>query len=287
MDLQLVLADPMVQSSALPLAVAFVACGLIRLIGGPGRGDVLAGIGIAIGFLAAYVSIIGWPPLVPRSSGQKLFFLTAAGAVVGFTLDLSLYRRGTLWAVLMLFPAAGIAWLAWPRLQAFAVTPENIRLAVLLVGGWLTLHRLDRLGPAGTDPAVMLLFAALGVGGVAIIGSSASIAQMAFALAAAAGGFVLWNWPWQRYLFSGAAVFGGGGALVFLATQMTFFTGAPVEALALLLPVFFADAIAARVPKGSGLWAEAVGPVILGVLCMVVVAAAVGLAYFQVNGTGV
>ncbi|WP_315983324.1 hypothetical protein [Aliamphritea spongicola] len=50
-----------------------------------------------------------------------------------------------------------------------------------------------------------MLFVSIGLGAVTIIGASALIGQTAFALSAAIGGFLLLNWPKQRFTFGATA----------------------------------------------------------------------------------
>ena len=92
----------------------------------------------------------------------------------------------------------------------------------------------------------MLLAASLGSSGIALYGTSASIAQFCGALAAALGGFLLWNWPRPRDVFGGGGVCGAGGALVFLLSVLAFYTRASKLALLLACGALGADALISR-----------------------------------------
>ncbi|MEE8393766.1 MAG: hypothetical protein V3R66_05425, partial [Rhodospirillales bacterium] len=159
-----------------------------------------------------------------------------------------------------------------------------MRLGLLATAAIVVTYRLYRRSNDGLTPSVMLLTASLGTGAVALIGFSASISQTAFALAAAAGGFMLWNWPGVRFVFGSAALFCGAGMLTALVGQMAFFTLAPVETLSFLLLIFYSDIIAKRIPLGGGGVSDALRPVVLGLICMVPVVVSVALAYLSSVG---
>lgn len=286
MNPPLFLADPVIQSSLLPLAVALAFAGLLRLAGGPGRGAYLAGAAIGFGFIAAYAAIVGLPQFPPRGSVQKIFYLASAGLALGFALDLARNPRPAVLAALAAFPSLSLWWLAAPRLQGLGDGGQWLRLGVLVVAALVVLLRLHRRSDDGLTAPVMLFAAALGTGAIALLGASASISQSAFALAAALGGFMVWNWPRCRFRFGSAALFGGGGVLVMLAGQMVFFTRANADALSLLLIVFFADLAMARIRTGPGVVGGALRPVILGLICMIPVVLAVAFAYVTTSGSG-
>lgn len=115
----------------------------------------------------------------------------------------------------------------------------------------------------------MLFGAALGLGGVALVSASLALGQLAFALATAVGGFMLWNWPKARDEFGLVGVFGAGGAWLILLGLVLLLTDAPPMALALLGLVFFADALSERLPPRGGSLGRVLRPVYLVVIAVI------------------
>jgi len=275
--------NPLVQSAALPLVVALVVTGVLRLLAGPGRGPLLAGAAVAIGFLAAYLSIVGLPPWPPRASDQKLAYAVSAGVVLGLVLDSVRVPRLVHWLAVVAGAAAVLAWIGWPRLRAGELE-MTLRVAALWLGGAVALLRLHRQRLQGAQAGAMLLVVSAGAAPVAFYGASLSLAQFAGALAAAAGGFLLWSWPLSHYRFGSAGVLGAGSALLTVLGIMGLYTQASPAALALLLPAFFADALSARVPLPAGTLGSLLRPIVLALFCAVPVAAAIAVAYIAAGG---
>ena len=278
------LAHPIAQSALVPVVGAAVAAGLIRALGGRSRGAMLAGAAIALAFLLSYAATLGLPLLPPRAAVQKLFPLVVAGLALGSLLDLVRVPRRVVLASLVPFVALGLGWIGGPRLAAGPIGEPVLVLSLTLVGSVVVLARLERRADDGPTPSVLLLVAALGTGGVAVAGASASLGQLAFALAASVGGFMLWNWPRSRFPFGRAALFGGGATLTFLAGQAVFFTDASRVALAVLVAVFFADGPVRRLMPGRGAAGRALRPVVVGLVALVPAAAAV--AWAMLGGGG-
>lgn len=267
----------MVQSFALPLLAAGAATGLLRFLAGTTRSALFASAAVPVGFLVAYLVILGTPPFPPVASSQKLGYLAPAGLAAGFLLDWLGDRPLLRWPLLVGGPALGLYWISRPRLGDLQTTTL---LTLLLL--WLaSLIVFLRLGSAarrpGIEASVMLIMAALGAGAIAFLGRSASLAQLAVALGAAAGGFALWNWPRARYRFGAAALFGGAGSLLGLVSIMSLYSRASLIALALLLPIFFADLLVRKIP--SLRLGSALAPLVLGGVCLVPLIAALVAAY--------
>ncbi len=275
--------NPAFQSAVLPFLLAAAAAGLIRLAGGGGRGALLAGAAVGLALLAAYVAVLGTPPLPPRSSGQKLFYVAAAGLVLGIVLDLGRVRGRGLALVLLAFVAAASVWVGWPAWNRLAAAPDTwmpaVTLLLLLLAAW----SLARAAANGIAAAVMLLVAAAGLAIVALTANSASLSQIAGALAAAVGGFLVWNWPTARFPVAGALLFGAMGAFAALATQASLFTRADPWTLAPLALVFLAAAPAARLGIGGAAVRAALSPLVLGFCAALPAALAVALG-FWLNG---
>jgi len=270
--------DPVVQTAALPLLCATVVAILLRLVAGPGRGAALAGAGITIGFIAAYVTIIGTPSLEPRGSVQKLVYIAAGGLIVGTLVDLWNARRWIRWAALLGWPTLALAWLAENRLAQATVETWYL-IGPIWAAMVLSLGRLEHAARREIDAGIVLLAFAIGLGAVALFGRSASLAQLALALAAALGGFLLLNWPRARFAFGASVVLGAGGTAVALAATLALFTGANRWALGALLLCLLADLLFRRVlPKSGALRAP-----ILALCAGLPALAAGGIAYYIVR----
>lgn len=273
---------PAIQSGVLPLAIAILLTGAIRLALGAGRGPQAAGAAVGIAFLAGYAAVRGLPAWPPVQAIEKLAYLAAAALAVGLLLDL--LRAGAT-AVRIIGVIALVAAIAWVfEAQVRQADPKAlIYPALLAAGGALALWRVAGQRAQGVAPAVTVIVAALGLAGVALVSASLSIAQLAGALAAAVGGFALWSWPVARFPFAASGVCAALIPLIALAALATLLTKAPAWALAPLLLVFFADLLS-RLPAGSGRWREALQPVYLAILAALPAALAVGLAMLAAGG---
>lgn len=267
------LGHPLTRTFILPLVVALLAGGLLLAIGARR----VAVLGIVLGFLAAYVAIRGVPAFPPGSAEHRLVYLVLGGGVLGALFDGLRPGRAVQWWLIGCAALVGVGWIAWPRVVG-ASAPVVIMAAGAVAWSMVILGRLEAAGERGTVAPVMLLVAALGMAPLALDGASAAFAQLAGALAAAAGGFMLWNWPTPRMPFGRAGVLGGENALVLLGVSLAFHTSASVPALVMLGGVFFADAVAERVPVGRGLVQRLLAPVVLALVALVPAVAAFGLA---------
>ncbi|HYH17354.1 MAG TPA: hypothetical protein VD995_01940 [Azospirillum sp.] len=268
----LVTTHPAVQSGLLPLAAA--------LLLSVGLGRRAAGAAVGVAYLLSHLAVLGPPPFPPVAAMQKLFYVAAAFLAAGVLLDAMAARRPVRRAVALAAPAAALTWLALPILLR-AATPGTwapgvwLTVAGTLLAAGVAMLRLERRLDDGVTGPVIVVAAAVGTGVVALLGGSASILQLAMAVAAATGGFLLVNWPRQRHRVAAALLLGAGALVPVLAGQLVLYTRTPAVAVALLLPVFFADIVADRLPVRAGAWR----PVLLGMLCLVPVLLAVAVAW--------
>jgi hypothetical protein len=274
------LGHPLAQSALLPLVVAAAAVGGLRLVGGPDRGRLLAGAGVALGFLAAYLAIFGPPAWPPRGAGQKLACVVAAGLLAGFALDLWRLPERLRAALAVLSALAASAWIAESRWAAVSAAPATWApaLAALAALGFAAAVVAGR-GQTLTAP-LMLLFAAAGLGILATVGAAASVGQAAGALAAAVAGFVLWNWPVARFPVQAGLLLPALAGLAALFTQALLFTRTDAAALAPLALLAGLGPLARRLPA-AGAAGRALAPVWLALAGAVIVAAAVGIAVWR------
>ncbi|CAO3402537.1 hypothetical protein [Azospirillum palustre] len=272
------LQDPFVQSSVLPLLVSLILVGALHLLRRP-----LAAAGIAAGFLVVFAMVIGLPALPPPSSMGKLFWASGAGLLIGVVADVAGVRGRVASAVLAVWLAASLLWIALPALDSAAAI---VSLVVLLgTAAWVAFGRGSQthMFESPTAPAASLLALALAVGGTALIGSSASIAQMALALAASAGGFLLWNWPVERHGW-GLSGRVATGIAVLLAAVLALFTQTQAAVLLLALPALFAGHIRRFLPQGDGLIGRAASSAAVTVVAVLPALVAIGAAFALSGG---
>lgn len=233
--------DPFVQSSVLPLLAGLLAVGVLHA-----AARRLAAAGIGIAFLIIHALVVGVPDLPPPSSTGKLFWASAAGVILGAAADATGLRGRAGSALVALWLAASLAWIALPVLDS---PTAGLTLLVLIAAGvWIAVTSAADNGEDGpTAPAAAVLALGLAVGGTALIGSSASVAQMALALAAATGGFLLWNWPVERHAW-GVSGQAAAGLAVLLAGVLALFTQAQAPVLLLALPAALAGRVRRRLP---------------------------------------
>ena len=263
-------------AALLPLLAAGILTGGI----GGMIGVRAAGCAIALAFVIAHLSILGWPPLPPRSSLQKLVYIALIGLLLGVVLDL-LIDRVPVRPVALVWPGVILAWLGWQQLLGFEVL-DLARLVLLWFAGAFVFDRLLSLRAAEIVAPTMVLVAGIGMSAIAMIGNAASLSQLAAAAAAATAGFLLWNWPKQRYPFSMAALFGAASALFGVGATIVLFTRASSLALAILLGIFAAGFIRARLPLADRpVW----GPIAFGVAAAIPMLLAVAAAFFVTPGS--
>ncbi len=275
-----VLRAAFIESVVLPLVASLALTGALRFGLGRARGAALASLSIAAAFLFAYAAILTWPGFPPVSSGQKIAYIVLFGLLGGAAIDLAARPPWLERTVVVLWPAVIVAWIAWPRLTS--PTPEILMTsAVLWVVGLFVLDRLRAGRAPAATAAVVLLASAVGASLVAFLGAAELYAQLLGGLAAATGGFLLWNWPVPRYPFGEAAVLGAGGAFLSSVTILVLFSDISILALAFVLPVFGVPLLVQRLPLARK---RMLAPVVLGAICLIPVTVAVGIAFSSNEG---
>ncbi|WP_086464924.1 hypothetical protein [Oceanibaculum nanhaiense] len=266
-------AGPFGQSAFFPFIAALLVALVMRLAGGPGRGALLAGVGIPVGWLVCYWLTFGLPPFLPPAALPKLAHVGIAAAVLGFLLDTRPVKRSTALAVAVLGLAGVLVWLGWSPLLR---TPlgTGIALALCWALGGIALWRLTLVAEDGAVAAAKLLAAGFGLALVVTLTGSAAYGQMAGGMAAAIAGYFVLAWLAFSSPFGAAALF-AGVVLMALAGMAALFGNANPIALALLVLCFFGDPLAARLRFGSGGVAKLLVPVMHGLAALLPVAAAV------------
>lgn len=280
------LSDPLTQSALIPLVLGFVLTGLLRFTNGRERGPHVAGASVALTFIISYLLIIGVPPLPPVAAAQKLAYAVTAGLVIGFVID---YRRLPAifrWVAFGLGMAVVLYWLGADKLLR-ADTWVLLGVIAVYLGTIVAEWRIETGRQRELEPSVKIFIASLATAGIAHFGDSTSLAQLSGALAAALGGFMLWNWPVHRYAHGGALLLGAGGALASIIYVLVLYTPeANKIALALVLLVFFADLAAKRVSLGERAFGRSLRPIVLGLACLLPAVIAVVIAYFMADTGG-
>lgn len=271
------LADPVIQSSALPLLLGFALTIGLRLAAGRRA----AATAVPLGFILLYLWVIGLPALPPPAALGKLFWAVVAGTALGLGLDLLRIDGARRGAALLLGLVAALGWIIGGALSGPA---DWIVLILAALTGGAAAFVPAPAGEREPVSAAAATFAmALAVGGVALIGASASLAQLGLGLAAGLGGFLLWNWPVARHPW-GAAGRATSGIVILLAAVLAVFSTAPAAALlpALLCPLF--ARFAARLPLPANGLGRALRPALSVVLALVPALAALGLAWLLTGG---
>jgi hypothetical protein len=284
-----ILTDPLGQGIVLPFLVAGFIALWMRMGGGAAFAARFGGLGIGLGFLVAYALVQGIQPFPPSGSLAKVFYVVGLGMAVGLVADLGPAERRDAHLFAVLVPLAALVWLAIRPLGAPSWSLVGT-LLLLYVASMLVYWRVaatargaDQAGgeAAALFPATLVLVAAVPLGLVALMGGSAAIATLSFAVAAGAGACL--GVQYLAYLAQGrvhglgsAAIFGAAGALLALAYVIVLFNeGASRVALALVLLVFIVDLWARR--RALAMAPRWLRPVAYG--AMVAVPATVAFAY--------
>ncbi|MBV1787485.1 hypothetical protein KQ940_05390 [Marinobacterium sp. D7] len=267
-----ILDNPVIQSAVLPLLLSLGLTGLIRLVLGPAFGIRLAAVAVTLSFLVCQ-ALIQAPVFPPRSSSQKLPYLVAGALLLGLLIDSLDLRARVQQTAMAVLAITGIGWLLYGRFDRIDVAGW-ILLPMLFAAPMLAqqrcLERRDSL-----DGGILLLLASAGIGAITLIGASASMAQIGFALMAALGGFLLWNWPTRRFPLNATVQLSTLTALLALATQMLFYTKANGWALLLLTPLLLVDRV------GRNMESQALRALLVTGTAVAVCAVAVGTAWMM------
>lgn len=178
-------ADPVFQSAIAPFAVALIASLLLYR-----GGWQWAALSVALGFMAAAWLIMDFR-FQPLTSTRKIVLLGIVAAGAGLALGLYRGGRGARLVLLGIGGAAAVLWVVWPVLAR----RDGGALWLLagggaLYGGWLV-AAMDGIRGHALRAGVGSLTLALGTGLSVVLGASAYLGQLASAVAAAAGAYLL------------------------------------------------------------------------------------------------
>jgi hypothetical protein len=122
------------------------------------------------------------------------------------------------------------------------------------------------------------VLAALGLAGAAFNAGSLALFQVALALAAAVGGFALWNWPTPRSPLGASGVVVGGLGCFAVALLLLLLTQIRPWALLPLPLVFLSAVLSRRLPVPGGLARSTLEPVYVVAIGLVPTVLAILLA---------
>ena len=200
--------DPVSQSVIAPILIAVISTLLIRIVFGAGLGARIAIVAIVPAFVVGYLLILGISPFPPISSTQKLFYIMLIAAGIGLAFEL--FRPGLILkiAVIGLLPLAALIWLAGRLLVPLdpRILPDLVTLYLGTIGvKWCLAQADPRESLPAAVPAlaasILMMVDAAALGVVAFFGGAPIIAQLAFVLASASGGYILIAWIF--YVFNG------------------------------------------------------------------------------------
>ncbi len=238
---------PLIESVLLPLALALALTPSLLRVLGARWGNRLAAASIGLAMLVALMLTFGAPAWPARSGMQKLpliFMLLLAGGMV-----VDIIKPGRIAVTLTTIAAIIVIalWLGWPQLTSgdpgilLLLTPASLLALICL-------HGLAAAQPDGANRPAMIVLAALGLAGASFNAGSLALFQVALALAAAVGGFALWNWPKPRLPFVATGMSVGGLGCFALALLLLLLTQIRPWMLLPLPLIFAADAVARHLP---------------------------------------
>ena len=271
----------MVRGVAAPFVLALAIAAVGRSRNSPAAW-LVAALGLAA--LAGWLWLEGFPSLPPPSAKAKLPYLVAAALGLGLLGD-SRWARGGALAIAGASVAAALVWIAWRPLQAGAEGGMLLSMGGVAAGTLIffegTRRAAARDGALGA--AIPLVTGGAGMGGVALLGASATLGLFSGSVAAAAGGIATGLYAARllgRDTRGGASLaWLGTAALAGIAGVLALFTPkVNVAALALLAFTPWSGETLRELATGAGATARAFRPVLLTLGCALPPLAAVGLA---------
>ncbi|TCN16901.1 hypothetical protein [Sinorhizobium americanum] len=255
---------------------AFVFAGLRRVLG---LDAAWIGLIISAAFLASYFLVYQKiPPLPPVGAVNKIFYLSLAGALLGFAADLADRPRLAGWLALMQ-PLAAALYIGQSRLAA---APQEVVFAA--AAGMLSMTLLQREfgGSAAEDGAKRTLLLAIfstGFAPIALLGASSSSLQLCLMFAITLLAIVAWSLGSDDNPFATSALLGGAGGMLSVVYAVTLITRkADLLALAILALVFLVPEVARRTGWIDRLQSRMARLVAFGLLCAVPAASGVAIA---------
>ncbi len=273
-----VLNDPIVRSFAIPFAASLILAGLIRWVGAGNRGEQVAGAAIGIVFAWTSAYELGAILFPPSADDNNMFYMIAAGLLIGVPMDLlrakidrSMPRLDL--GIAMFFGLGAI---------------YSLRIAfdiwtLLLLGAWITVVARLHVVAQTSAPlsSAMLALAAAGLGTAAWAAGLEN--HLAFQLSAAAAGYFVLNWIDPTLRFGTTLMLTGAGVLLVTAVRLVTSTHAVMPALLILGFIFFVDAPVRKMlgdGKGRRQW---LAPLLAAAASLLPIALAAIAAHVGIN----
>ncbi|MBR0828565.1 hypothetical protein JQ596_23805 [Bradyrhizobium manausense] len=219
-------------------AILFIVTGFIRICG---INKIWTSLVVPSAFLGSYYIVYNKvPSLPPVGAVNKVFYVIAAGAVVGFFYDLVCKARYP-WLLPATQPIASALYIGWPRLHdgfpelAIAAALGSIAQLVLIC------RATDAATERDVNSAILLSIACVGFAPIALLGASSSSFQLCLTAAAAIIASLVWHLTDPRFSFGSASRLAGTGGLLAVAYPVILITGkADLRAVAVLGLIVFA-----------------------------------------------
>lgn len=273
--------NPAFQSAVAPFLVSLLLVGLIWFASGRDRGSAMAVCGVAIAILTAYWLTFSVPPFPARAASQKLGYLIA-GATLLSLLIANLRRAPILWQTTSIVAVlSGLAWIAQSKIrqQQYGVVLALATGAMIFLVALLACRKLP------VESGVSVMVAGFALAGIAFLAPSASITQMALAIAVSMAGFLLWTWPKPRLGFAEAGVVAIAAPLIWLGGQTALYTKASDMALGVAAFIPIAPMIRQKFVAGKSPRSSALAPIITGIISGAIATVAIAIAYMSRTGT--
>lgn len=271
--------QPMLRAIWPALLAALVLAGLFGRVGGIRA----AGIAVPVGFLVSAWVLVGLPEWPPASAQGRMLYSVAVLGLLGFVFDLLRLDGAALRSMIALALAAALVWVAFPVVQRLDWFDMGIVFLIAILAASL-LPTLQGGAEAGPEAAAVLAVLSVGVAALAILGGSASTAEMAGALAAGFLGWALWCWPRPRFAPGAAFLMGGGGAVALLVASFVLFGSGEAWAFLVLPFSFAAPRFARALPLPRGAVGQALLPILVALIAAIPALAAIGIASLTDRG---
>ena len=262
---------PVGQSFLIPLTISCLLSLLIYFFIDRKHNIHWAGLAISLGVLTSYLITLGLPPLPPRISIHKFFYLVVFGILVGAMLEKAVipYKRTT-------FIVFGIV--TFTYLTNFSGYKHNTEILLtlfsLLVLWSITFHQFQKLNRCGLLGVKVAIICAVGIAATAGLGNSASLAQIALAIASSTLGFYLVMFRRSQMHRGDLFVYAAVVPLLILFSQISLFGGSSVLPTLPLLSLLFMDRI-----LPLKLHSEPVNQITTAIILLFPLAITVGIAF--------
>ena len=266
----------LIKGIAIPIIIVIFSALIFQFLINHNTADSCVGASIGISVLVGYFLLFGWPDMPPRGFSQKIPIIIILSGIIGLWFDykmpsfLQKNRLNFIWPILI------IGWLGWRQV----INPSadySYLLFVLLFVSIFILNCTIKYKDRSCFSPILFMLASTGASFITLIGSSGVLSQQFAILAAACGGFLLCNWPRERFKFSNSAIFAIGGAFISLSTSSILFSEVYLPAFGLLVIVFITPTLVLKIPRSDS---AVFGPLIMVIIGIIPVSLATILAIF-------